>query len=369
MWVFTEIADWFDKTRHDNEKFIDNTLQPWVASTLNENSPWYRNVAVYSAAGAAYALNKFTTTVAAGFVDVLRIGDGVKSGGWGYGQDALRALVLLGPAVRAGRFAISQVAAVDELVQVGNCTWVAGARALRMTGTKHYARIGDLASSAGIGDATKTSGAFVHEIVNPMQKLGADARYVGEASSLEQIKNLANLNPNGVVAFSVKWMNNGAEAGHTLLARRQLFGGIAIIDRTGKVVSQVSELNSFYPGIASAVPYGSLGVIQNARIVTLMENLPSLLNVLAVEVRSIPAPVIVIGDPPVSSIMPVNPSTKMAVAKKYKVASGDYLSKISGKVYGDSKLWPAIYQANLSIIGSNPHNPYALKAGQTLIIP
>src|SRR6202035_4669993 len=34
MWVFTEIADWFDKTRADNEKWIDSELQPWVATTL-----------------------------------------------------------------------------------------------------------------------------------------------------------------------------------------------------------------------------------------------------------------------------------------------------------------------------------------------
>lgn len=77
MWVFTEIADWFDRTRHKNEKAIDSWLQPWVATTLKEDSPWYRNVGIYSVSGAAYALNKFTTTVAAGFVDVLRIGDGV----------------------------------------------------------------------------------------------------------------------------------------------------------------------------------------------------------------------------------------------------------------------------------------------------
>jgi hypothetical protein len=92
MWVFTEIADWFDNTRRDNEQLIDSVLQPWVASTLDDGSPWYRNVAVDTGAGLGYALNKFTTTVAAGFVDVLRIGDGVSpalgrracTGQWGW---------------------------------------------------------------------------------------------------------------------------------------------------------------------------------------------------------------------------------------------------------------------------------------------
>jgi hypothetical protein len=100
MWVFTKIADWFDKTRQDNERFIDSQLQPWVATTLYEDHPWYRNVGVWTAAGTLYALNKFTTTVAAGFVDVLRVGDGIQEGGWGYGKDAMRLLMVVGPALR-----------------------------------------------------------------------------------------------------------------------------------------------------------------------------------------------------------------------------------------------------------------------------
>lgn len=263
----------------------------------------------------------------------------------------------------------SQVAAVDELAQVGNCTWVSGARALRMTGTKHYATVGDLAQSAGLGDAANTSGAFVHEIITPMQKLGANAKYVGEATSFEQIKNLTNVNPNAVVSFSVKWSMSGSEVGHTLLARRGMFGITYIIDRSGKIVTDIAELKSSYSGIDSAVPYGSIGVIQNARTVTLLDNVPSLLNILAVEVRSIPTAVIVPGDPSPLSIFPMNPYKAPIKNRKYQVVSGDFLSKIAGKVYSDTNLWPAIYQANRALIGPSPHNPYGLKVGQELIIP
>jgi hypothetical protein len=109
MWVLTKVADWFDQTRADNDAWVDQYLQPWVATTLYEDSPWYRNVGVWAASGVLYSLNKFTTTVASGFVDVLRVGDGMKERGWGYGKDALRILMILGPAVRGARYAVSLV--------------------------------------------------------------------------------------------------------------------------------------------------------------------------------------------------------------------------------------------------------------------
>src|SRR5262249_10565740 len=83
MWIFSKVADWFDKTRAENVAWIDRELQPWVATTLYDDSHWYRKVGVWTAAGTLHALNKFTTTVASGFVDVLRVEDGIRKGGWG----------------------------------------------------------------------------------------------------------------------------------------------------------------------------------------------------------------------------------------------------------------------------------------------
>lgn len=50
----------------------------------------------------------------------------------------------------------------------------------------------------------------------------------------------------------------------------------------------------------------------------------------------------------------------------YTVQSGDTLSSIAAKVYGDSKLWKRIYDANRDSIGSDPG---ALKVGQSLRVP
>jgi LysM repeat protein len=50
----------------------------------------------------------------------------------------------------------------------------------------------------------------------------------------------------------------------------------------------------------------------------------------------------------------------------YTVVTGDYLSKIAGKFYGDPNQWRKIYNANRATIGSNPDRIYP---GQKLTIP
>lgn len=60
------------------------------------------------------------------------------------------------------------------------------------------------------------------------------------------------------------------------------------------------------------------------------------------------------------------PSTAPAVViEPYVVVSGDTLSRIAGKVYGDSKRAQEIFEANRSILPSQN----SLKVGQTLQIP
>ena len=118
-WFFTEIADGFDRLVHDDEVFIDDWGTRAAGDYLRHGGvgDWLE----LAGASAAYAGFKFSSTVAKGFVDVLRIGDGVKKGGWGYGQDALRALVVAGPALRGVRSLAGLVAEVDFNANLGNC--------------------------------------------------------------------------------------------------------------------------------------------------------------------------------------------------------------------------------------------------------
>lgn len=53
-------------------------------------------------------------------------------------------------------------------------------------------------------------------------------------------------------------------------------------------------------------------------------------------------------------------------ATSYTVKSGDNLSLISKRVYGESSRWREIYNANKAAIGSDPNK---LKPGITLVIP
>ncbi len=50
----------------------------------------------------------------------------------------------------------------------------------------------------------------------------------------------------------------------------------------------------------------------------------------------------------------------------YVVQPGDTLSRIAGRVYGDSKKWQIIYDANRAAL---PGGPQGVRVGQTLIIP
>jgi tetratricopeptide (TPR) repeat protein len=55
-----------------------------------------------------------------------------------------------------------------------------------------------------------------------------------------------------------------------------------------------------------------------------------------------------------------------ASATTYVVQPGDTLARIAGRVYGDSKRWQPIYEANRAAL---PGGPQSVRVGQTLIIP
>lgn len=296
MWVFTEVADWFDHTRRSNEAWLDQTLQQWVASQPNFDQPSARNIAVWTAAGLGYAVNKFSTTVAAGFVDVLRMGDGVQRGGWGWGEDALRLLMIAGPAVRLARWGVATVAAVDVTPTIGNCAWIQATRALRLTGIQHFARVSDLAEAAGLSSVAETGGASIQKIAGVLRGIGAELKMGTGVTSWEEVEALARENPNGVVMFPVKWARAaGGTAKHALLAVRNFLGtGITIVERNGSTFSSLEEYAQFRRvATVEVLTDAGVGVLQNSRIVTLMGTAPSLLNILGVEVRSVPVPIFV----------------------------------------------------------------------------
>jgi hypothetical protein len=130
MWYLTEAAEWFERQRNESNDLLDS----WV-----ENSG-------YSIGSMATAsTTKAVMALGAGFVDLLRIGDGVKEGSLkGAGVDALRVLAVfpVGKALSLLKTARGVVPA-KFIIDTGgpNCFWVASAKALRQLGHSHKGRL------------------------------------------------------------------------------------------------------------------------------------------------------------------------------------------------------------------------------------
>ena len=279
MWVFTQIADGWDRLREEDGRFLDEQFTSWTKHALDhsDDPEWYsplRNVAIYTGVGLGYATWTLSTSVATGFIDTLRLGDGVQEGGWGYGKDALRLLVFAGPALRLGRLGLSRLASIDAFPATGTCAWVAAAKALRMTGVKHFARVEDLAKSAGVfapNFPAVTSIAGV--VLQYIRQLGGVARSIpGTAPAGAVEKALATAvakNPNAVIMFGVRWNQAGKNLGHAMIALRHL-GRTVILDRTGKIVTALKDLP--YTGIATAT-LDEMVLIENATAATVISAL------------------------------------------------------------------------------------------------
>lgn len=428
MWIFTEAADWFDKIRLGNNQFLDDTFQGWSNYVDKHNAdpgffPAVRNIAImWGGVGPLYALNQFTSTVASGFIDTLRIGDGIKAGGWGYGQDALR-LLMFAPFLRVARLGFLKVFSVDP--GGGICTWVAVKNALGLTGTQHFITLGKVLDYAGIelADAAKVKGVFLEEIVDLLKILGADVQTVQPTGTV--LEGLASALGDGVgrtAIFSVRWntlmSGTAQEVGHTLVAyRSSLTGVIQILDRSNKVVRSLSELESIYsnaPGISNAVFYtganSPIVLLSNSAVTTILDNGASIStsarsvqawivnelgdkmesnarwihDAVGVEVRSVPfrvetrssiqAPIRpaeakgkvvtqTICAPNVGNADTGSQADSCAVFKTYTVKAGDTLSAIAKLAYGDPERWNGIAAAN------KISDPNVLKEGKVLVIP
>lgn len=342
MLVASDIADWWDEQHKQSKQALDE---------LVDNYPNWFGVSVATTAATAMELG-------AGLVDVLRLGDGVASGtAGGFARDGLR-LLQFAPAVgKVGRNVLARVLANPR---GGICTWVSATKALRQVGTKAFASVDDLARAAGLRSISQLQGAFVHDIIPVLRRLGARVSQLPNPRNLAQVNNAVK--GDGVVLFSVKFSSAGKVVGHTLYAFRNAFGNILYADRTGKVVKALADLERFYPGIGAAEVYGSAALLIGPRIL-----LSQGIAVLSMEVRA---------------QLVVNPETaaqtleiKKAVAatrpgqvtgKYHTVKPGERLSKLAQQFYGDMHKWPILYEANRRTVGPDPN---LIRPGQRLLIP
>jgi len=353
MLAATDLAEWWEEQRRISTEWANRGLDEFV-----DKHPGTVSVVLATTATTVF---QFPMVVGSGVVDTLNLGQGVAEGGWGYLKDGLRFLSVVGPLAGGARTVLSRVVALSD-ANLPNCTWMSAVKALRETGTRHFAIVDDLAKAAGLSGRAETGGAFVHELVGVLQKLGARVRLVRPPATLQDVIDAARANPDGAVMFSIKWGSNA----HTLLAKYHPLQGVMLADRSGRIVRSFAELSSFYGrAVKDAVPFGTMAVVEAARLVKAL-NVSSLLSQLALEVVAVLTP----GAKQALSSS-AQPSPKPIAGDRktigtHTVAAGDWLSKLAIRYYKDMLLWPLIYDYNVNLIGPDYNR---LMPGTVLQIP
>lgn len=240
----SELADWWDSQKRQSEAI----LTEWV----QDNPQWW--------AVAIAGTVQTTMDLGAGFVDVLRFGEGMAQGGIkGFGKDLLRLLVILGPLGRAGGM-VSRLVHVSRLrlaVQVagvdGPCTFQAVNNAMSiLKGTNLFVTIEDMAAAMGksLPELAKTSeglyelGAWIDDLVGPIRG-SARVKEVMGLTDLRQVVALAE-RESGVVIFAirttVKTATGTEELLHSVIAVRNAAGAVRFADYGGKFVTSLDQL-------------------------------------------------------------------------------------------------------------------------------
>lgn len=248
----SEWADWWDGEKRKSE----DILGQWV----EENPQWW-------AIGAATFLQT-SMDLGAGMVDVLRLGQGAAEGGWGYGKDALRLLVILGPLGKAGgmlsRFIHTSRLrfAVTTSGVTGPCTFTAANNAMSILagrGKNLFLTAHEAAAALGksLSKVSQTKGgayelaAWIDELVPFMRTQGARIKLIGSGFHSGQINNVRNVQEainlarreNGVVIFAIRYTSNtGKLIEHSVIAVRDALGRVRFADYGGRFASTLDEL-------------------------------------------------------------------------------------------------------------------------------
>ncbi len=276
MWYFTEVADWFERKRSQS----DNILDKWV-----EDSNYSQGVMIIA------STTKGFTTFGAGFVDLLRIGDGIKQDTLkGVGTDALR-LIAIFPFGKATQMLKSAkgVSIAKVIIDTGgpNCFWVASAKAFAQISHRHkgnlFASVEDLAKALNMSmdNLWKIPNLFTG--ISYLKKIGAR---IGKVMPVSTLKDIAHMLPSdgSVVMIAVNVMKDSKViGGHAIYAFRNSFRQVRFMDRTvGRVTNSgaqgmyksIEDIAPMY-GASALVPYEA-AVIQNVFVKSIAYDGPKL---------------------------------------------------------------------------------------------
>ena len=367
MRAVSDIADWWEAQHRQAKKELDQFV---------DNNPNLFGVVVATAAATVME-------VGGGTVDTLRFGEGAAEGGvQGIGKDALRLIGFAGPLGKGGK--IVQTSANARLARLvvdpggGICGWVSGTQALRQTGTRAFAAVEDLAQALGKSIA-ELGGSHLSGRVELFKQIGARISGLRPVRSLDDIAKMTQ-NDGSVTMFNIfgKRMKDGVlkEIGHAVYAFRDIRGRLRILDRgsgrgtTGELFDSLDELAQKYKLHGGWTPKEA-AVMENvfAKFMGSISTLP----ILALDVYAL-AGANTLEHEAVAQAFEVHKviarqgkrALEKGDARYHVVASGDWLSKIAKKHYGDMHKWPVIYEANRDVIGNDPDK---IKPGQRLLVP
>jgi len=252
MLIFTDIANWFENKRKQSDEILDQ----WV-----EDSNYSQGAMIVASTTKAF------TTFGAGFVDLLRLGDGVKSGTLkGLGTDALR-IVAIFPVGKAAKIlqSIQKTNLAKIVLDIGgpNCFWVASAKAFAQIGQKYngklLATVDDIAKALGMNIKSLWSIPNLTIGISYLRSIGANTSVIKAIKSVSEVEKMIPLD-GSVLMLAVKVMKNGREIGrHAIYGFRNPVGLIRYMDRTvGNGATKVyRNINDIAPSYAAdaLIPY------------------------------------------------------------------------------------------------------------------
>jgi hypothetical protein len=293
--VLRRFADWFDYERADNSKFIENAMK----QTYDDDAS-VGNFLLLVGLSIPWLLNKVAGGVSSGYIDTLRIGEGVQQGGWGYGQDALRASILLGPLVRMLRLGAGGLTTLAEVQTTApNCTWVSAARGTLLSGNRYVVTVGDFLEAVGLPRTYPTGPDYLSDVLWHLKASGVEVDMtVGtQLRTMEDVVTVAKQNSDGVLVFSFKFVNKaGQQSAHSIVATASpgipgLRGlqAVRFYETNGQVFNSLEELLTFElsKGRYALTPQPYAGVIHDAVGLRLFGVAPALVNSIGLEVAPV----------------------------------------------------------------------------------
>jgi hypothetical protein len=283
MWKFTELADWWGEQQKESVAVLDQ----WV-----EDSNYNQGVMIVAAGTQA------VMSFGSGFVDVLRLGDGVAKGtAKGIGQDALRfvAIFPFGKAAQMLKTAKGTALAkviVDIDPKAGICAWVASAKALTQIGTKAagklFVEVDDLAKAFGF-NVSQIGGLNSLQIKTLLEKLGARTGAIRPVVAESEVARMVPYD-GSVVMVIVELEQRGKIGWHAFYAYRTAMGQLRYMDRTVQTLAHkgylsIDEIRIAY-GATRMNPIEAMK-IENMFVKTVLHEIPRLvmpvLGVIATE--------------------------------------------------------------------------------------